>query len=110
MVRQRLRLANASPVILKAYEDDEISLEQLMAYCVTDDHARQEQVFAAINGTWNKSPEQIRRMLTEKSIPTDDKRARFIGTEAYRAAGGAIERDLFSDDGDGCLPRDRGAP
>ena len=46
-VRQRLRLANASPVILKAYEDDEISLEQLMAYCVTDDHARQEQVFEA---------------------------------------------------------------
>ena len=35
VVRQRMRLANASPLILKAYEDDEVSLEQLMAYCVT---------------------------------------------------------------------------
>src|SRR5208282_6278504 len=58
VVRQRLRLANASPVILKAYEDDEISLEQLIAYCVTDNHARQEQVFEGIKTSWNKSPDQ----------------------------------------------------
>ena len=103
VVRQRLRLANASPVILKAYEDDEVSLEQLMAYCVTDDHARQEQVFAAINTTWNKSADQIRRMLTEKSVSADDKRVRFIGTDAYQRAGGAIERDLFSGQDDGYL-------
>lgn len=103
VVRQRLRLANASPVILKAYEDDEISLEQLMAYCVTDDHARQEQVFATISTSWNKSAEQIRRMLTEKSISTADKRSRFIGADAYLAAGGVIERDLFSDEDEGYL-------
>jgi len=102
-VRQRMRLAHASPVILKAYEEDEISLEQLMAYCVTADHPRQEQVFAAVNGSWNKSPDQIRRMLTEKSIATDDKRARFIGTDAYIDAGGAIERDLFSEEDEGYL-------
>ncbi len=102
-VRQRLRLANGSPVILKAYEDSAISLEPLMAYCVTDDHARQNQVFAAINNTWNKGPDQIRRMLTEKSVSTDDKRVRFLGTDAYTAAGGAIERDLFSGEDDGYL-------
>ena len=77
-VRQRLRLANGSPVILKAYEDSTISLEQLMAYCVTDDHARQNQVFAAINNTWNKGPDEIRRTPTEKSVSTDDKRVRFL--------------------------------
>ena len=105
VVRQRLRLANASPVILKAYEDGEISLEQLMAYCITDNHARQQQVFEVLGtgNAWNNRPEQIRRMLTEKSVSTDDKRARFLGTDAYTAAGGAIERDLFSEDGEGYL-------
>jgi ParB family transcriptional regulator, chromosome partitioning protein len=47
VVRQRMRLANANPAVLKAYEDDEISLEQLMAFCLSDNHARQEQVFEA---------------------------------------------------------------
>jgi ParB family chromosome partitioning protein len=103
VVRQRLRLANASPVIIDAYEKDEITLEQLMAYCLTDNHARQEQVFEALASYWNKSPDQIKRLLTEKSIPADDKRARFIGIEAYVAAGGAIERDLFSEAEEGYL-------
>ena len=105
VVRQRLRLANASPVILKAFEDAELTLEQLMAYCVTDNHARQQQVFEVLGtgSAWNNRAEQIRRMLTEKSVPTDDKRALFIGTDAYLAAGGAIERDLFSEEGEGYL-------
>ena len=103
VVRQRLRLANASPIILKAYQDDEISLEQLMAFCITDNHERQEQVFESIGTSWNKGPENIRRLLTEKSVSTDDKRARFIGTDAYLAAGGAIERDLFSEEDEGYL-------
>ena len=84
VVRQRLRLANASPIILKAFEDGELNLEQLMGYCITDNHARQEQVFEVLgtgNG-WNNRPEQIRQMLTEKSVPTDDKRALFIGADA----------------------------
>ena len=103
VVRQRLRLANASPVILKAYEDDELSLEQLYAYCLTDNHARQEQVFEALSSYWNKGPDQIRRLLTEKAIPADDKRVHFIGIDAYLAAGGSIERDLFSDEDEGYL-------
>jgi ParB family transcriptional regulator, chromosome partitioning protein len=105
VVRQRLRLANASPVILKAFEDGEMTLEQLMAYCVTDNHARQEQVFDVL-GTghaWNNRPDQIRRMLTEKSVATDDKRVLFIGADTYLAAGGAIERNLFSEEGEGYL-------
>jgi ParB family chromosome partitioning protein len=105
VVRQRLRLANASPVILKAFEDGELTLEQLVAYCVTDNHARQQQVFEVLGtgSAWNNRAEQIRRMLTEKSVPTDDKRALFVGTDAYLASGGAIERDLFSQEGEGYL-------
>src|SRR5262249_42089329 len=103
VVRQRLRLANASPVVLQAYQADELTLDELMAYCLTDDHTRQEQVFEAIQARYDTSPHQIRRMLTEKSVPTDNKRAIFIGADAYLAAGGSIERDLFAEEQDGYM-------
>ena len=44
VVKQRLRLAAVSPKLLDVYADDGMSLEQLMAFSVTDDHVRQEQV------------------------------------------------------------------
>src|SRR5208337_3113153 len=88
VVKQRLRLAKASPLLLQAYEDDEISLDQLMAFCLVDDHKRQDEVFAVINTNWNKGPDAIRRMLTEKTVRADDRRALFVGNDAYKAAGG----------------------
>ena len=103
VVKQRLRLSKASPLLLKAYEEDEISLEQLMAFCLTDDLARQEQVFTAIQKQWNKGPDLIRRMLTEKTVHAGDRRALFVGAEAYKAAGGIIVRDLFDEDDGGWL-------
>jgi ParB family chromosome partitioning protein len=101
VVKQRLRLANASPQLLKAYEDDEIDLDQLMAFCLVDDHKRQEDVFAAIQNHWNKDTRTIRRLLTEKTVRGDDARAIFVGAEAYNAAGGIILHDLFDKEGGG---------
>ena len=103
VVRQRLRLATVSPVLLDIYAEDGMTLEMLMAFTVNPDHARQEQVWESIRNSWQKEPWQIRRMLTETTVPASDKRARFIGLEAYEAAGGAILRDLFSHDNDGWL-------
>jgi ParB family chromosome partitioning protein len=101
VVKQRLRLANASPHLLKAYEDGEIDLDQLMAFCLIEDHKRQEDVFVAIQSHWNKDARAIRRLLTEKTVRTDDARAVFVGAEAYEAAGGIILRDLFDKDDGG---------
>ena len=103
VVKQRLRLANASPLLLKAYEDDEITLEQLMAFCIVEDRKRQEEVWASLKGHWNRGPDAIRRMLTEKTVRADDRRALFVGAEAYKEAGGIILRDLFDEDEDGWL-------
>ena len=103
VVKQRLRLAKASLLLLKAYENDEIELEQLMAFCLIDDHERQDEVFIAIKTSWNKGPDAIRRMLTEKTVRADDRRALFVGAEAYKAAGGLIIRDLFDEDDGGWL-------
>jgi ParB family chromosome partitioning protein len=103
VVKQRLRLAKASPKLLEAYEKDEITLEQLMAFCLTDDQARQEQVLEAIGHQWNKSAEAIKHMITEKSVDAEDRRALFVGLAAYEAAGGFVLRDLFDEDTAGWL-------
>jgi ParB family chromosome partitioning protein len=48
VVRQRLRLASVSPKLLEVYAEDGMSLDQLMAFTVNPDHARQEQVWEAL--------------------------------------------------------------
>src|SRR3546814_20042239 len=51
----------------------------------------------------SKEPYQIRRMLTERTIRASDKRALFVGFDAYEQAGGAVMRDLFQQDDGGWL-------
>lgn len=97
-VRQRMKLAAASPKLLKAYAADEISLEKLEAFCVTDDHKRQEEIFKALKAGQFFHPSQIRSALTEDSIEANDPRARFVGIDAYREAGGYIMQDLFKEE------------
>ena len=103
IVKQRLRLAAVSPKLLDIYADDGMTLEQLMAFAVAPDHARQEQVWEAIQNSWQKEPYQIRRMLTESAVRASDKRALFVGVDAYETVGGAVLRDLFQSDDGGWL-------
>ncbi|MFN3961264.1 MAG: ParB/RepB/Spo0J family partition protein, partial [Parvularculaceae bacterium] len=100
LVRQRLKLAAVCEKLLALYAEDELTLDQLMAFTVTNDHARQEQVWEALARNPYKEAYQIRRMLTEGAVRAADRRAQFIGAEAYEAAGGVVSRDLFqADDG-----------
>ena len=103
VVKQRLRLVTVSPALLDIYAENGMTLEQLMAFSISEDHARQEQVWEAISHSWSKEPYQIRRMLTETTVRASDKRAVFVGIDAYQAAGGCILRDLFQDDDGGWL-------
>ena len=103
VVRQRLRLAAVAPSLLDIYADDGMTLDQLMAFTVNPDPARQEQVWEALQRSYRSEPYQIRRMLTEGSVRVSDKRALFVGTTAYEEAGGTILRDLFESDDGGWL-------
>ena len=103
VVKQRLKLAAVSPKLLDVYAEDGMTLDQLMAFTVNSDHERQEQVWEAIAHAWSREPHQIRRMLTENAVRACDKRAQFIGIDAYEAAGGTILRDLFQSDDGGWL-------
>lgn len=101
VVKQRLRLAAVSPRLMALYREGGMTLDQLMVFTITDDHAHQEQVWD--NLAWNKEPAYIRRALTESRVRATDRRALFVGVEAYAEAGGVIERDLFSEDQGGYL-------
>jgi len=103
VVKQRLRLVSVSPKLLEAYAEDQMTLEQLMAFSITGNHERQEQVWEGLAHAFNKEPFYIRRLLTEEAVPAGDKRAQFIGLDAYVTAGGAIMRDLFQNDEGGWL-------
>jgi len=103
VVKQRLRLMTVSDALLSVYEEDGMRLEQLIAFSISDDHERQEQVWEIISRSHNREPYLIRRMLTEKAIRASDARVRFIGLDAYVAAGGHVMRDLFEADDGGWL-------
>ncbi|MBY5406547.1 ParB/RepB/Spo0J family partition protein [Rhizobium leguminosarum] len=102
-VRQRLRLASVSPRLLDLYAEDEMTLEQVMAFSITNDHVRQEQVWDTISRSHSRDPYYIRRLLTETTIRASDRRAVYVGIEAYEAAGGVTMRDLFDQDQGGWL-------
>ena len=55
-VKQRLRLASVSPRLLELYGDDQMKLGQVMAFSITKDHARQEQVWETISRTQSTDP------------------------------------------------------
>lgn len=99
-VKQRLRLAAVSPRLLAEFRAGRLTLEQVMAYTVSDDHAAQERVYDTLP-SWANQPHAIRAKLTEGDVPAHDRRAVFVGAEDYEAAGGTVRRDLFSTAADG---------
>lgn len=103
VVRQRLKLAAVSPKLHEIYAEDGMTLDQLMAFTVSDDHERQEQVWELLEHSYNRSGAYIRHKLTENTVRAGDKRVRYVTEAAYVAAGGSVVRDLFEPDDGGWL-------
>jgi ParB family transcriptional regulator, chromosome partitioning protein len=99
VVRQRLKLAAVHPELMDVYRGGGISLEQLTAFAITDDS--EAQIGAWQDLGQRASRRDILATLTQAHLPASDPRARFIGADAYRAAGGAIIQDLFEAEGQG---------
>ena len=97
VVQRRLKLANVSPRLMGDYRADAVSLDQLMALSITDDHAAQEAAFYDAP-TWQRSPSALRDRLTEREIDAyRHPLVRFVGLDSYEAAGGGVRRDLFAE-------------
>ncbi|MBN9361770.1 MULTISPECIES: ParB/RepB/Spo0J family partition protein [unclassified Devosia] len=97
VVKQRLRLAAVAPSLRARYREGELTLAQMMAFALVEDHARQEQVWAELP-EWSRTPESIRRALTAEGLAAGHRLSRFVGLEAYEAAGGAVLRNLFEEE------------
>jgi len=102
IVRQRMRLATVSPKLLAAYRNEEMTLDQLMAFTVSDDHEAQVTVWRELP-QWSREPHVIRRNLTRQHAEATSARALLVGIEAYLAAGGGVIRDLFDEQHEGYL-------
>jgi ParB family chromosome partitioning protein len=99
VVKRRLKLAAVSPVLLTLFREGGIGLDCLMVLASIDDPARQEQLWQQLP-EWNRSADQLRRLLTRGEVESDrDGVAIFVTLPAYEAAGGPLRRDLFSHDG-----------
>src|SRR5262249_14298249 len=84
VVKQRLKLASVSPKLLDVYAEDGMTLDQLMAFTVSLDHERQEQMWEALQRSYTKEPYYIRRLLTEGAVRASDKRAASSSSTATR--------------------------
>lgn len=102
-VRRMLKLANLAPSLIEKLAQDDLTVEQCQALCLEDDHARQVGVYESVKASWSNAPAHlIKRAITETEMGTDSPKFRFIGREAYEAAGGYVREDLFSqEEGDG---------
>jgi ParB family transcriptional regulator, chromosome partitioning protein len=99
VVKRRLKLAAVSPALLTLFREGGIGLDCLMVLASIDDPARQEQLWQQLP-EWNRSADQLRRLLTRGEVESDrDGVAIFVTLPAYEAAGGPLWRDLFSDNG-----------
>ena len=108
MVQRRLKLANVSPRLLADYRAEAVSLDQLMALAITDDHAAQESAFYDAP-TWQRSAQPARpsHRTRNRRLPASAGALRRAGH--YEREGGGIRRDLFAEGDKGVSDRCRAA-
>ena len=98
-VKGRMRLVVLPEVILDALRADDITLDVAAAYTVADSAEQAAEVFEKLKDSWaGDNVHSIRAALTEDAADADSKLAKFVGREAYEAAGGAVTEDLFGED------------
>jgi ParB family chromosome partitioning protein len=97
-VLQRMKLGRVAPELLAEYRAGEVTLDALMAYAITDDHKKQISVWKSLEGWQQNNARHIRSRLTDTMTDADDGTVKFVGLEAYKAAGGTVRADLFSED------------
>lgn len=94
----RLRLAGLADSIFEALADGGITLDIAKAYASISDTVRQAAVFEELGDGWGANNcGEIRRRLISGFYRGSDPKALLVGRDAYVAAGGRIDSDLFSD-------------
>lgn len=98
-VEGRLRLASLAAPIFDALSKGEITLDIAKAYASTESHDKQLLVWNSYqNG--HVTADTIRRVIANETLKASDPIAILVGEERYRAAGGKVDGDLFTDGND----------
>lgn len=96
-VRQHLALGGLAPKIREAWRAGKIDAAVARTFTLTSDQARQERIFDKLSkrgGMWDYA---VRKEIAGEQHGAD-MAVRFVGIDAYRAAGGTVMEDLFGDD------------
>lgn len=96
-VRRRLALAGLPDPVLDALKSGEISMGQAKAMTVSEDEKKILEVLERAKRGWFNEY-QIKSTLKPDAVDGDNRKARFVGQEAYEATGGTITQDLFEDE------------
>ena len=99
-IEGRLRLATLAEPIFDALAAGEITLDIAKAYASTESHDKQLMVWGSYGQNGYANADMIRRVIANETMKSTDPVAILVGEDAYAAAGGRIDRDLFSDAGD----------
>jgi len=103
-VQRRLKLANVAPEFFEMFRRNELDIEHIMAFALTDDHEHQRAAWKSVPKSHGVAhAEDLRRALTEDELPLNSSLAKFVGVRAYEKAKGAIRRDLFGKEDEGYI-------
>ncbi|MEP3947291.1 chromosome partitioning protein ParB [Ascidiaceihabitans sp.] len=96
-VYRRLALANPPNPVIDALRNGEISLSNAAAFSISDDEKLTLEILENVRGQ-GESDHRIKKMLKPDAVKDSDRRAVFVGLDAYRAAGGRTGSDLFAEE------------
>ncbi len=96
-VYRRLALAGLPEPVIDALAANEINLSAAACFTISADEARTLEVLEKCRGD-NWSDYQIKKALKPDAVKDSDRRVKFVGIEAYQAAGGRIGGDLFAEE------------
>jgi ParB family transcriptional regulator, chromosome partitioning protein len=96
-VQRRMKLAAVAPELLALYRDGEATLDQMMALACVDDPKRQLAAWKALPN-YSRTPGHLKDKLLQEEVEATDERVQLITLARYEASGGALRRDLFTDE------------
>jgi ParB family chromosome partitioning protein len=96
VVRRRLALSDVAPELIEIYRKGEMTLDALQAFTLTTDRKLQLKVWKAAQYPYQRNGGHLREALMAGKLQVSGERvAKFVGVDAYEAAGGRVVRDLF---------------